>query len=422
MKGLSVMNAAYSYRMMNDYPMRILGVFAHPDDEVFCAGGTLARWTEAGAEAMIVSATRGEAGQIQDAHIATRHTLGAVREQELRTACAELGVKRIECLDYHDGALAEVDPARLAAEVAAYIRDFQPDVVVTFGPDGGSGHPDHIAISFATTLACQRIAREDGWAPQIYYSAFPRQHGLLCQSLARWLVTRGEAFRGSAEFVRGLALVAEEAALMGHADDVVQAQWFPVGFAIIEQGERSASLYLIVSGHVHVISEDAWGARQVLQTLGPGEFFGAEALVSQRAHATSFVAADTATCLVLSNQTPTAFDGRGAGAQPGDHTSDATDATDASGAGSDGRRQGLIRLDITACLDRKVAALAAHRSQFAVTPELLAIAPAWQLLCCEYFERVAFEAPSSALRAGCASDATDALEWGMQQSLLALPA
>lgn len=406
------MNTTYSYRMMCDYPMRILGVFAHPDDEVFCAGGTLARWTEAGAEAMIVSATRGEAGQIQDTHIATRHTLGAVREQELRTACAELGVKRIECLDYHDGALAEVDPARLAAEVAAYIRDFQPDVVVTFGPDGGSGHPDHIAISFATTLACQRIAREDGWAPQLYYSAFPRQHGLLCQSLARWLVTRGEAFRGSAEFVQGLALVAEEAALMGHADDVVQARWFPAGFAIIEQGERSASLYLIVSGHVHVITEDAWGARRALQTLGPGEFFGAEALVSQRAHATSFVATDTATCLVLSNQTPTAFDGRGAGTQPGDPTSAASDA------GSDERRQGLIRLDITACLDRKVAALAAHRSQFAVTPELLAIAPAWQLLCCEYFERVKIGA---AVTAPYADHTDNALELGIER-LLALPA
>ncbi len=415
MKGMSAMNATYSYGMTSDYPMRILGVFAHPDDEVFCAGGTLARWVEAGAEAMIVSATRGEAGQIQDAHIATRHTLGAVREQELRTASAALGVRRVECLDYHDGALAAVDPARLATDVAAYIRDFQPDVVVTFGPDGGSGHPDHSAISFATTLACQRIAREDGWAPQLYYSAFPRQHGLLCQSLARWLMTRGEAFRGSAEFVRGLALVAEEAALMGHADDAVQAQWFPADFAIIEQGERSASLYLIVSGHVHAITEDAQGSGQALQTLGPGQFFGAEALASQRAHAASFVAADTVTCLVLSNQTPTAFDTRGVGAQPGDPASDTSDTSDAR---SDEERQALIRLDITACLDRKAAALAAHRSQFAVTPELLAIAPVWQLLRCEYFERVEI---SAALSARDADHADDELAWGMEL-LLALPA
>ena len=60
-------------------PMRLLGVFAHPDDEVFCVGGTLAQWAEAGCETMIISATRGEAGQIQDAKAASRGTLGAVR-------------------------------------------------------------------------------------------------------------------------------------------------------------------------------------------------------------------------------------------------------------------------------------------------------------------------------------------------------
>jgi len=59
--------------------MRLLGVFAHPDDEVFCVGGTLAQWAEAGCETMIISATRGEAGQIQDAKAASRGTLGAVR-------------------------------------------------------------------------------------------------------------------------------------------------------------------------------------------------------------------------------------------------------------------------------------------------------------------------------------------------------
>src|SRR6476659_945201 len=116
-------------------PTRLLGVFAHPDDEVFCVGGTLAQWAEAGGETMIISATRGEAGQIQDARAASRGTLGAVREQELRAACARLGVRRVECLDYGDGTLAEVDGATLAGHVATYIRDFQPDIVVTFGPD-----------------------------------------------------------------------------------------------------------------------------------------------------------------------------------------------------------------------------------------------------------------------------------------------
>lgn len=390
-----------TYRMMNDHSRRLLGVFAHPDDEVFCVGGTLAQWTDAGNEAMILSATRGEAGQIQDSHAATRQTLGDVREQELRAGCAALGVEQVTCLDYHDGALAEVDPARLAADVASYIRSYQPEVVVTFGLDGGSGHPDHIAISVATTLACQIVAREDGWAPQLYYSAFPRQHGLLCQSLARWLAERGAAFHGSAGFVRALALVADEAVLMGHADDAVQAQWFPPDFAIVEQGERSASLYLIISGHARVVAEDTDGSQRTLQTLGPGQFFGAEALTGRQAHAASVIADDTITCLTLASQAPTAFDGRGESAGQADATRAMHEANRET--------SGLLCMDVEGVLERKVAALAAHRSQFAIEQELLALAPVWQLMRREYFEPVVFGAPAVAAR-------------GVRADWLALPA
>jgi hypothetical protein len=94
--------------MMDDGPgsaRRLLGVFAHPDDEVFCAGGTIAQVAEAGAEVMIVSATRGEKGQIRDATAATRRTLGMVRERELAAAAAELGVQRVKVLTYADGTL-----------------------------------------------------------------------------------------------------------------------------------------------------------------------------------------------------------------------------------------------------------------------------------------------------------------------------
>lgn len=392
-------------------PTRLLGVFAHPDDEVFCAGGTLAQWAEAGGETMILSATRGEAGQIQDARSATRGTLGAVREQELRSACARLGVRRVECLDYGDGALAEVDGPALARHVAAYIRDFQPDAVVTFGPDGGYEHPDHIAISRATTEACQLVAREDGWAPQLYYSAFPRQHELLCHRLARWLTARGAPFRGSAGFVRALALLADEATLMGHADDAVQTQWFPADFSIVEQGERGSSLYLIISGHAAIIHEDARGARHLRQRLEPGEFFGAEALALRGKQSASVVALDTVTCLVLSHQAPTAFAGRGADAALG---AAAQGATDGSGRAQDG----LMRMDISAYLDRKVAALAAHRSQFAVEPEMLDFGPVWQLLGLEYFEPVPLAASTGFQYASGADDAL----WLDAQPLLALPA
>jgi hypothetical protein len=109
----------------NSHP-RLLGVFAHPDDECFCAGGTLARYVAAGAETMVVSATRGEAGQIRDPYSATRRTLGQVRAGELALACRRLGVQHALCLDYDDGKLKDVDHWVLTREVAQIIRTFRP--------------------------------------------------------------------------------------------------------------------------------------------------------------------------------------------------------------------------------------------------------------------------------------------------------
>src|SRR5215471_7137199 len=147
---------------------RLLGVFAHPDDEVLCAGGTMARVAEAGAEVMIVSATRGERGQIRDPAAATRRTLGAVREAELRAAAAELGVQRVQVLSYPDGALTQHRPA-LGAEIADIMRRFDPDTVVTFGADGGYGHPDHVAISRLTTQAFRVLARDHHRSGRLYH-------------------------------------------------------------------------------------------------------------------------------------------------------------------------------------------------------------------------------------------------------------
>ncbi|MGH2515508.1 MAG: PIG-L family deacetylase [Ktedonobacterales bacterium] len=392
---------------------RVMGVFAHPDDEVFCAGGMLAQWAEAGRETMIVSATRGEAGQIQDAHAATRRTLGTVREEELRAACARLGVQRVECLDYRDGMLREVDEETLARDIAAYIRAFEPEIVVTFGPDGGYGHPDHIAISKATTRACQQIAAEGGRAPQLYYSVFPRQHRLLCHRLARWLTARGSAFRGSAAFVRALALLADEASALGYTDDAVEAQWFPAGFSIVEQGERGTSLYLIISGQAEVIYEDAHGTQQVLQTLGPGQFFGEDALAHHQTQDASVVATDTTTCLVLSAQTPTLFDGRGTEA----HLGGIPIGGDEGGNG-EWERDRLIRVDVSACLDHKIAALAAHRTQFAIEPAMFPATYVWELMGREYFEHVALSAPADSLHTGSTDDAF----WQGARQAIAVPA
>jgi LmbE family N-acetylglucosaminyl deacetylase len=138
---------------------RLLGVFAHPDDEVLCAGGTMAAAAEAGTEIMLVSATRGERGQIRDPAAATRRTLGAVRAAELRAAAAELGVRHVQVLAYPDGAVAR-HQSSLGPAIADIVQRFDPDTVITFGPDGGYGHPDHMAISALTTKAFRALIRD----------------------------------------------------------------------------------------------------------------------------------------------------------------------------------------------------------------------------------------------------------------------
>lgn len=392
-------------------PARIMGIFAHPDDEVFCAGVTLARWVARGGEALVLSATRGEAGQIQDPRAATRANLGAVREHELRAACAQLGVRHVECLDYGDGTLGDVDQAALVQEIARRIRAFAPDVVVTFGPDGATGHPDHVAIGAATTQACHLLAREDGSAPRLYYSVFPAQHGMICRETARWLVERGSDFRGSAAFVRALALLAQEATELRYADDAVQTQWFPAGFQIVEQGESACNLYLIVSGHVEIIHEDAGGTQHVCRRLGPGEFFGERALAHDQRHEASVVAQDTVTCLVLSAQAPTAFDGRGQEAH-------VLDEQPHAGNNEHHARTELIGVEDLTWLERKAAALAEHRTQFALEPELLPMALLHALLGREHLVRVGLA--TAADRPHVAT--IEAAGWIDRQVALAMPA
>ena len=216
--------------------LRLLGLFAHPDDEVFCAGGTFAKYIAAGAEAMVVSFTRGEAGQIRDAAIATRRTLGARREQELHAATAQLGVQHVRCLDYGDGKLSGMPQEPLIARATEIIREFRPDVVVTFDDTGAYGHPDHIAISRATTIACRRSGDAGAFPEQLagglqphtparlYHSYFPRNDRLLLRLLVEWLIQMDSRFRGSDDFIQGLMLFADESSMLGYAADHIKVE------------------------------------------------------------------------------------------------------------------------------------------------------------------------------------------------------
>jgi len=133
---------------------KLLAVLAHPDDESLGFGGTLAKYAAEGVDTYLVTATRGERGRFGSlGKGADPVEVARVRETELRAAAAVLGIREVSILNYSDGAVDQVDATTAVGAVVSHIRHIQPDVVVTFGPEGAYGHPDHVAISQFTTAA-----------------------------------------------------------------------------------------------------------------------------------------------------------------------------------------------------------------------------------------------------------------------------
>jgi LmbE family N-acetylglucosaminyl deacetylase len=118
----------------------VLMVWAHPDDETYLAGGLSAALTDDGHRVVCITATRGEAG-------GDAADLATIRTTELEAALARLGVTEHHWLDYADGRCADVDQDEAAGRIAEVLDAVAPDTVVTFGPDGFTGHPDHQAVS-----------------------------------------------------------------------------------------------------------------------------------------------------------------------------------------------------------------------------------------------------------------------------------
>jgi LmbE family N-acetylglucosaminyl deacetylase len=351
---------------------RLLGVFAHPDDEVFCAGGTMARAAEAGAEVMIISATRGEQGQIRDPAAATRLTLGAVRERELRAAAAELGVQHVQVLAYPDGTLPHHRSA-LGAAIEAITRRFDPDTIITFGADGGYGHPDHVAISETATMAFRALVRDHNRGQRLYHAVFPPRHTSMAEELAHWIAGSGQRATDPAA-LHAITLFAGESATMRLARDDVRTEWFPPGICVIEQGEPARALYLILNGTADTLLEHPDGQVIHVRQMQAGDFFGDHGLVAGQGTA-HVVARDSLTCLVLSRTPIRPYAGRGAGA---------TSAAEPPAAGLP--PEGCA-VDVTSYLPRKLAALARHRTQYPAVPSILPQHLLQSMLGTEFFSR-----------------------------------
>ena len=179
-----------------------MAVLAHPDDESLGVGGTLAKYAAEGVEVSLLTATRGSSGRYRGHRPGDeRHpgpgALAEIREEELRAAASVLGVCELSVLDYQDQHLDRANPRDVVAEVAGHLRRVRPDIVVTFGPDGAYGHPDHIAISQIATAAIVAAAQPpdpgDSLRPhsvsKLYYIAWPEPTWAAYQAAFRKLVS-----------------------------------------------------------------------------------------------------------------------------------------------------------------------------------------------------------------------------------------
>lgn len=176
----------------------LLGIFAHPDDESFGPGGTLARYAAEGKQVHVIIATDGIAGSVEDPGVVNGHeTLAQARAKELSDATVALGLTSIWSLPYrdsgmrnsadnqHPAALIQQPLEQIIAEILGYVQRLRPDVILTHDPFGGYGHPDHIQVCAATTAAFHLLRSQVGveaaagngyHGPQkLYYTAFDKR-------------------------------------------------------------------------------------------------------------------------------------------------------------------------------------------------------------------------------------------------------
>jgi LmbE family N-acetylglucosaminyl deacetylase len=172
----------------------ILAVLAHPDDESFGLGGTLALYAQRGYDTYYVCATRGEAGDVSEEHLNGFKDKAELRTDELMRAAKHLGLKGVYFLGYRDSGMPGMEANKhpdaqinhsideVAGRIVKYIRELKPDIVLTFDPIGGYKHPDHIHVHQATRLAFER-ANDASFHPEsgapfkpraLYYQVFPR--------------------------------------------------------------------------------------------------------------------------------------------------------------------------------------------------------------------------------------------------------
>ena len=146
----------------------ILSVWAHPDDETYLAAGLMAAAVRAGQRVVCVTATRGELGSTDPERWPAGQQLAAVRTVEMEQALSRLGVTEHHWLDYPDGGCADAPEAEAVSRLVDILEDVRPEHVLTFGPDGQTGHSDHITVSRWVGLAVDSV--DAGVRPRVLHA------------------------------------------------------------------------------------------------------------------------------------------------------------------------------------------------------------------------------------------------------------
>jgi LmbE family N-acetylglucosaminyl deacetylase len=246
---------------------RLLAVLAHPDDESLGFGGTLARYAAEGVETFLLTATRGERGRFGSLGKGGDPVeVGRVREAELRAAAAVLGIREVSILNFPDGALDEVEVAISTRAVVSHIRRIQPDVIVTFGPEGAYGHPDHIAISQITTAAAvsaadSRYRTADGSQPNL-----PGPHRVAKLYYLAWRNTKWQvyqtAFRKLTSVVDGVERQASPWPDWAVTTEIDTLAYWPIVWKAVCCHQTQLSIYERLQEITEIEQTALWGSQE----------------------------------------------------------------------------------------------------------------------------------------------------------------
>ena len=250
--------------IIDNQPKRILSVLAHPDDEAFGMGGTLALYAMRGVEVYLACATLGEAGDIPPDFLQSSSSSAALRESELDCSANVLALKQVFKLgfrdsgmegspdNHHPDALVARPMEEVVERIAAVMRQVRPQVVLTFDPVGGYFHPDHIRVHQATVLAFDRVRQElKATDPQalsrLYYHTMPKSSAKIA--------------------VFWMRLLGKDPRKIGRNKDIdlvqIASQSFPVHVKInykkvLEQREQAAACHASQGGGKKPFGLSAW--------------------------------------------------------------------------------------------------------------------------------------------------------------------